>query len=421
MFILSNTNFLCFNLLFLSLQSQSSPTTTTWRRVPSNPNSSASSSLCYKHRSHCVNGDSIRPDRRKIEEMDAVDAAAKLRSKFFSLLSSRRSAKGTCLALEVAGLLAYDGAVQTFKLEGAIQGIPISLLVDSGATHNFVSSKLTSALAIPFEGIVGINIRLGDGHVVLIVHSETMDGVVCSNWALCFSLNALVFDTGDLDLILGMEWLQSLGEVTHDWKHVWMKFMYLDMPVTLQGVLLTQPQAAALQQWLALDDDTRTLLEIWTTQEVPPLSHASFAHLILTQQSQLRILLTNYAALFLTPSVAVRPYRYPHIQKNEIERQVQELLTLGMIRPSNSAYSSPVNLVRKKDNSWRMCVDYRALNKATIPDKFPVPVVEELLDELYGASFFSKLDLKSGYNQIRMKEDSIQKTAFRTHEGIMSI
>ncbi|KAD3067612.1 hypothetical protein E3N88_35492 [Mikania micrantha] len=93
MFILSNTNFLCFNLLFLSLQSQSSPTTTTWRRVPSNPNSSASSSLCYKHRSHCVNGDSISLDRRKIEEMDAVDAAAKLRSKFFSLLSSRRSAK----------------------------------------------------------------------------------------------------------------------------------------------------------------------------------------------------------------------------------------------------------------------------------------------------------------------------------------
>ena len=86
--------------------------------------------------------------------------------------------------------------------------------------------------------------------------------------------------------------------------------------------------------------------------------------------------------------VKLRPYRYPSIQKDEIERMVEEMKAVRVIRDSTSSFASPVVLVKKKDGSWRLCIDYRRLNKLTVKDKFPIPLVEELLDELSGAFFF---------------------------------
>lgn len=105
-------------------------------------------------------------------------------------------------------------------------------------------------------------------------------------------------------------------------------------------------------------------------------------------------------------------------EKPEVERQVEEYLAQGLIETSKSSHASPVIFVAKKDGTLRMCVDYRALNNKTIKNKYPLPRIDDLIDQVQGCAYFSSLDLQSGYHQIRITEEDVPKTAFRTHIGL---
>jgi hypothetical protein len=119
-----------------------------------------------------------------------------------------------------------------------------------------------------------------------------------------------------------------------------------------------------------------------------------------------------------TPPISKRPYRMPINELVELKKQIAELQAKGFIRPSSSPWGATVLFVEKKDGTQRMCIDYRSLNEVTIKNKYPLPRIEDLFDQMKGASIFSKIDLRSGYHQLMIQESDIPKTTFRTQYGL---
>ncbi|KAK1421343.1 hypothetical protein QVD17_23595 [Tagetes erecta] len=118
-----------------------------------------------------------------------------------------------------------------------------------------------------------------------------------------------------------------------------------------------------------------------------------------------------------TAPIAKSPYRLAPSEMKELMAQLQELLEKGFIQPSSSPWGAPILFVKKKDGSLRMCIDYRDLNKVTIKNRYPLPRIDDLFDQLQGSSYFSKIDLRSGYHQVKVRKEDVPKTAFRTRYG----
>jgi hypothetical protein len=119
-----------------------------------------------------------------------------------------------------------------------------------------------------------------------------------------------------------------------------------------------------------------------------------------------------------TAPISKRPYRMDVKDLVELKKQIEELLEKGFIRPSSPPWGAPVLFVKKKDGSRRLCVDYRNLNEVTIKNKYPLPQIEDLFDQMRGAKIFSKIDLRSGYHQLKIRTEDVPKIAFTTRYGL---
>lgn len=337
-------------------------------------------------------------------------------------------------SLVEASLYAITGSSSstTIRAQAHLRNRYLSVLMDSDSTHNFLHPSIARECGLKVKKTPLVNVKITNG--VSLPTTGMCMGVVMTLQGFTFTSNFFLLNIKGCEGVLDTQWLKTLGGISWDFNQLIMQF---SINGHLHTIIGTGSPSAEI-----IDDSTMTrvlhqekqgLLLSLQTADIGVVN----AHPPSSAYAEIRSVLSKFSDVFRTPQspppsrqhdhriplldnaspVSVHPYRYPHFQKAEIERMVKELHDVGFIRPSVSTFSSPVLLVKKKDGSWRMCVDYRALNSITVKDCFPIPIVDELLDELHGATIFSKLDLRAGYHQIRVHDSDIAKTAFRTHDG----
>ncbi|XP_024199975.1 uncharacterized protein LOC112203212 [Rosa chinensis] len=316
----------------------------------------------------------------------------------------------------------------TMQLKGLFNRKEVHVLIDGGATHSFIHPCVLKNLNLQVDSSKNLKVIAAFG-----MHSTT-SGTVQMRLELqgsTIDTEAFVLPVNGCETLLGASWLKTLGDIVWNFDKLTMRFSVDGKDHFSQGLtsgdttmvnwstmskILKQEKQAMFIQLLAVagQESNQTALH---PQIATLISKFSYLFDKPTSLPPHRLHDHRIELLPGSTPVSVRPYRYPQFQKNEVEKICNELLMGGEIQPSTSPFSSPVLLVKKKDGTNRMCINYRSLNAITVKDKFPIPVVDELLDELHGSTIFLKLDLRSGYHQIRMHPRDVPKTAFRTHHG----
>lgn len=277
-----------------------------------------------------------------------------------------------------------------------------------------------------------IDVKVADGGILQCTHEvDSCDWIV---QGVQFQNSFKILPLKCYDAILGMDWLEENSPMEVQWHQKWMKFNHGGKKVTLHGFPThnTQLLSMSRNQYYSMQSQD----DIWCVVQLYSMEHTA-ANKEIPLLPQIQSLVHKFQDIFEEPigvpptrpmvhriplmhgtqPFRLGPYQYTPAQKDEIEQQVATLLRNKMIQESTSPFASPVLLVKKKTGEWRLCVDFRRLNAYTIKNKFPLPIIEELFEELRGAQWFTTLDLISSFHQILVHLDDQYKTTFQTHFG----
>ena len=358
--------------------------------------------------------------------------------------------------VELSGL-----GVSPVKFTGSVRGKPVDVMIDSGSAGDFISLKAAERLGmekVPFAS--DSSVQLADGSKLEVNWKTPLFNLRIGSHRERLQLHGLPLKGHEI--ILGRPWLHKRNPAI-DWRTGTITFPRRGETITLEAKVAQGPDEGrfmtALQMKRAMNKEGNTMLLAIVTpwpegeeqRDVPECSAAAVtrikgpsakqppAKLAPSAPASVQDVLTEFQDVFpaelppgLPPKRDVdhtieleagakapvnRMYKMSFTELDELKKQLAELVNAGYVEPSKSPYGAPVLFVHKKDGGMRMCIDYRALNKLTVKNSYPLPRIDELLDRLRGARIFSKIDLRSGYHQIRVADGDVEKTAFRTRYG----
>jgi hypothetical protein len=266
---------------------------------------------------------------------------------------------------------------------------PATILFDSGASHSFTSSSFGAKHNLPIATMKHTMLVSSPG-------GEMRTRQVCPAFCITirgvdFPSNPILLDSKGIGVILGMDWLskydgviQCTRKAVRLTKRDGTAVEFVATVQTDQGSMLNQAKAIALEDIRVVQEYLDVFLE--ELPGMPPYCDIEFVIELLPG----------------TPPISKRSYRMPVNELVELKKQIAEMQSKGFIHPSSSPWGAPVLFVEKKDGTKWMCVDYRSQNKVTIKNKYPLPWIDDLFDQMKGASVFSKIDLRSGYHQLKI-------------------
>ncbi|GJR00021.1 putative reverse transcriptase domain-containing protein [Tanacetum coccineum] len=309
-----------------------------------------------------------------------------------------------------------------------------TILFDTGADRRFVSNTFSALINItPTMLESHYDVELADGKIIGV--NTIIRGCTLNFMNHPFNIDLMPVPLGSFDVIIGMDWLTKYhGVIICDEKIVRVPFGR-EMLI-FQGNGNNQREESRLniisctkaQEYLSKGCDVflahittkeakdksegKRLEDVPIVRDFPEVFPKDLPGIPPARQVEFQIDLVPGAA-----PVARAPYRLAPSEMKELAKQLQELSNKGFIRPNSSPWRASVLFVKKKDGSFCMCVDYRELNKLTVKNRYPLPRINDLFDQLQGSIVYSKIDLRSGYHQLRVHEEDIPKTAFRTRYG----